>query len=100
MASFPGLAEEIGCRNLILPPEYGANLWMGPTAQSGLHFDWVDGLLMQVYGDKTSLALTSLPATPTRTCPAAACTTHHRADLVRARRPHRHVEPAIVDSPG
>jgi hypothetical protein len=55
LSLFPGLAEEVGYRQHILPPEYGVNIWIGNATRSGLHFDWADGLLMQVYGSKTAV---------------------------------------------
>ena len=53
LKKWPGLAEEIEHSHLLSGPTFSSNLWLGRSTRSGLHFDWADGVLMQIYGTKT-----------------------------------------------
>jgi lysine-specific demethylase 8 len=69
-----GLRQEIDFSSLVVPPVYGANLWVGNDTRSGLHFDSADNFLVQIYGEKQAFlfdprhggALSPFPDTPSK----------------------------------
>lgn len=55
LTGFPGMTDELGVKEFVLPPVISQNLWLGNATQSGLHFDMGEGFLVQVYGIKTAV---------------------------------------------